>query len=206
MHTTTLSIALLFQGLQRGTNTAAGAGLPLSDGPDLGWLMGVVAALVLAVAGLAFGIRKVLLVTVKQRAAKRELQIVDMLPLGGKRQLAVVRCYDRTFALGLGEKDVSLVAELDHAAVEHDRQQREEERSAAFKERLTAARDRLLGSRGDLEEVLERAEALEPVAAVPAPKPSATGVRSGATHTDQEVVQREVAPTGGPANTREFIA
>jgi hypothetical protein len=36
-----------------------------------------------------------------------------VLPLGGRRQLVVVRCYDRTLALGLGDRDVSLLAELD---------------------------------------------------------------------------------------------
>jgi hypothetical protein len=38
---------------------------------------------------------------------------MDVLPLGGRSRLAVVRCYDRTFLLGMGEREVSLVAELD---------------------------------------------------------------------------------------------
>lgn len=49
----------------------------------------------------------------RARANQRAMKVVDVLPLGGKRQLAVVRCYDRTFVLGLGEKDVNLVTELD---------------------------------------------------------------------------------------------
>ena len=47
------------------------------------------------------------------RNSRSRQQVVDVLPLGGRRQLTVVRCYDRTFALGLGEKDVSLIAEID---------------------------------------------------------------------------------------------
>jgi flagellar biogenesis protein FliO len=54
----------------------------------------------------------------RARAAARSLQVLDVLPLGGKRQLTVVRCYDRTFVLGLGERDVSLVAEIDPVSVE----------------------------------------------------------------------------------------
>ena len=51
--------------------------------------------------------RKLLLKTVKQRASRaRACRWSTSIALGGKRQLAVVRCYDRTFALGLGEKDV----------------------------------------------------------------------------------------------------
>ena len=49
----------------------------------------------------------------RARAARRSLQVLDVLPLGGKQRLAVVRCYDRTFLLGLGEKEVGLVSELD---------------------------------------------------------------------------------------------
>ena len=37
------------------------------------------------------------------RAARRSLQIVDVLPLGGKQRLAVVRCYERTFVVGIGD-------------------------------------------------------------------------------------------------------
>ena len=207
MHPTILSLAL--QGLQRTTGPATGGGLTLSEGPDLGWLMGVVAALVVAACGIAFGFRKLLLKTVKQRASQRELQVVDVLPLGGKRQLAVVRCYDRTFALGLGEKDVSLVAELDHEAIELDRKEREEERSQAFRRRLESARERLLGARGQAE--LEAPVAATPLAPAQAARPLAeqtmiphapdADVPAAPT---SEVVQREVTPRGGA--TTEFVA
>lgn len=47
------------------------------------------------------------------RGAKRSLKVVDVLSLGRKQKLCVVRAYDRTFVLGLGEREVTLVAELD---------------------------------------------------------------------------------------------
>jgi flagellar biogenesis protein FliO len=57
--------------------------------------------------------KKLVAGAVRQRADKRSLQVMDLMPLGGKQRLAVVRCYDRTFALGLGEKEIALIAELD---------------------------------------------------------------------------------------------
>jgi flagellar biogenesis protein FliO len=41
------------------------------------------------------------------------LAVVDVLPLGKRQRAVVVRCYDRNFLIGLGEKEVSLLAELD---------------------------------------------------------------------------------------------
>lgn len=70
-------------------------------------------ALVLAIVGMAWAFRRSVARFWRSRAAARSLQVLDVLPLGGKRQLTVVRCYDRTFALGLGEREVSLIAELD---------------------------------------------------------------------------------------------
>lgn len=84
-----------------------------AGGPDLTRYFTIVAILIAVVIGLGWGFRRMLAGALKQRASKRSLQVVDVLPLGGRRQLTVVRCYDRTFALGLGEKDVTLVAELD---------------------------------------------------------------------------------------------
>lgn len=51
----------------------------------------------------------------RARAAQRSLQVLDVLPLGGKQRLVVVRCYDRSFLLGLGEKEVRSIAELEPA-------------------------------------------------------------------------------------------
>lgn len=87
-------------------------------GPDLTRYFGVLIVLVLAIVGLALGFKKLFARTIQARAAQRHLAIVDLLPLGGKQRLAIVRCYDRTFALGLGDKEVSLVAEIDPVNVE----------------------------------------------------------------------------------------
>jgi len=84
-----------------------------ADGLDLTRYFLVVGALLGAVLLAGLLLKRVISGSLKARASKRSLAVVDVLPLGGKRQLSVVRCYDRTFALGLGDKDVSLVAELD---------------------------------------------------------------------------------------------
>jgi flagellar biosynthetic protein FliO len=86
---------------------------PSADGPDLTRYLLVCGGLLALVAGLAWAVRRLLAGQMRARAARRSLQVLDLLPLGGKQRLAVVRCYDRTFLLGLGEKEVSLVSELD---------------------------------------------------------------------------------------------
>jgi hypothetical protein len=56
----------------------------------------------------------------------------------------VVRCYDRTFALGLGEKDVTLVAELDAViGLEHEREGPTVKDSAPFERLFEVAKSRL---------------------------------------------------------------
>ena len=86
----------------------AGAG-----GPDMTRYLMVCALLLGLIGGLAWLFKRFVATAVKSRAAKRSLQILDVLPLGGKQRMCVVRCYDRTFALGLGDKEVALIAELD---------------------------------------------------------------------------------------------
>ena len=81
--------------------------------PDLTRYILVVVVLIVALVGIAYGFRRLIAGSLKSRASTRSLAVIDVLPLGGKRQLTVVRCYDRTFALGLGEKHVTFVAELD---------------------------------------------------------------------------------------------
>jgi len=88
-----------------------------THGPDMTRYLIVCALLLLAIAGLGFGFRKLIRRTVAARASQRSLAIVDVLPMGGKHKLAVVRCYDRTFLLGLGEREIGLISELD-AAIE----------------------------------------------------------------------------------------
>jgi flagellar biogenesis protein FliO len=81
-------------------------------GPDLTRYFLVCAATISALVGAAWFFRKYLAGHIKARAAKRSLQVLDVLPLGGKQKLVVVRCYDRSFLLGLGEKEVRSIAEL----------------------------------------------------------------------------------------------
>ena len=89
------------------------ADLAPRSGPDLTRYLLVCGGLLIGIVVLAWGFRKLLADQLRARASRRSLALVDVLPLGGKRQLGVVRCYDRTFVLGLGEKDVRLIAELD---------------------------------------------------------------------------------------------
>jgi flagellar biogenesis protein FliO len=84
-----------------------------TEGPDLARYFVVCAILILVTALVAWGFRRLVAGNLRTRAAKRSLQVIDVLPLGGKRRLAVVRCYDRTFVLGLGDREVSPIAELD---------------------------------------------------------------------------------------------
>lgn len=84
-------------------------------GPDLSRYFMVCAILIVVTAGLAWGLKKVIAGNLQQRGTQRSLQVVDVLGLGGKRKLAVVRCYDRTFVVGLGEREITPIAELDGA-------------------------------------------------------------------------------------------
>jgi flagellar biogenesis protein FliO len=98
--------------LAQTSDLAARAG---REGPDLTRYV-VACALLLVVLGLlAWGMRALVAGSVRARAGRRSLQVLDVLPLGGKQRVCVVRCYDRTFALGVGDKEVGLIAELDAA-------------------------------------------------------------------------------------------
>jgi flagellar biogenesis protein FliO len=55
-----------------------------------------------------------------QRSARRSFQVLDVLPLGRSQRLCVVRCYDRTFLIGLGDKELCSISELDQAVVDND--------------------------------------------------------------------------------------
>jgi flagellar biogenesis protein FliO len=99
----------------RESRDASAAGDALAGGlggPNLTSYVLVCAGLVVAIALLGWAFRRFLVGGLRARAAKRSLEVIDALPLGGKRSLAVVRCYERTFVLGLGEREVGLVAEL----------------------------------------------------------------------------------------------
>ena len=84
-----------------------------NTGPDLTRYFVVCGVLLGAITLLAWGFKKLIAGNLSARAAKRNLQILDVLPMGGKQKLAVVRCYDRTFLVGLGDKEISPISELD---------------------------------------------------------------------------------------------
>ncbi len=88
------------------------SGVPV-QGPDLTRYLVVCALTILLVLALAALFRRFAARHLRARAARRSLQVLDVLPLGAKQKLVVVRCYDRSFLLGLGEKEVRSIAELD---------------------------------------------------------------------------------------------
>jgi len=92
---------------------AAPPGAHAWEGPDLTRYFVVCGVLVVAVSAVGLFLRRFLTGTLKRRAALRSLQVLDVLPLGGRQRLVVVRCYDRSFLLGQGEKEVLAIAELD---------------------------------------------------------------------------------------------
>jgi len=84
-----------------------------TEGPDLTRYFIVCATLLVVTAAVAWGFRRLFSGNLRHRAGQRSLHVMDVLPLGGKRRIAVVRCYDRTFVLGLGDHEISPIAELD---------------------------------------------------------------------------------------------
>ena len=89
------------------------AGFGGTEGPDLTRYFTVCAILLVVTGLLAWGSRRLFASGLKKRASQRSLQTLDVLPLGGKQKLVVVRCYDRTFALGVGDHEITPIAELD---------------------------------------------------------------------------------------------
>lgn len=146
--------------------SVARASLGGTDGPDLTRYLLVSSALLLAVAALAFAFRRLVGRSLVAKAARRSLQVMDVLPVGSRQRLAVVRCYDRTFLLGLGERELSLITELDAViAPEGQALPSESDRSAFARLLQRAAPAR------DVAPAAARAEA--PAAAAPIP-PSAS--------------------------------
>jgi flagellar biogenesis protein FliO len=79
---------------------------------DLTRYLLVCGGLIALTLGLAWGLRRLFSGALQRRAGQRSLQLLELLPLGGKRQLGVVRCQDRSFLIGLGEREVHPIAEL----------------------------------------------------------------------------------------------
>ena len=111
-----------------------------TEGPDLTRYLVVCSLLLIAIALLAWGFRRLVGRSITARAARRSLQVMDVLPMGGKQKLAVVRCYDRTFLLGMGEREVSLVAELDPVIEPEQEPEPESSDRAAFGQLLERLR------------------------------------------------------------------
>ena len=88
-------------------------------GPDMTRYALVCAGLLLSILLLGWGFKRFVGSSLRRRAAKRSLAVLDVLPLGGRQKLVVVRCFDRNFLLGVGDKEVNAIAELD--AEEADR-------------------------------------------------------------------------------------
>ncbi|MCA9002284.1 MAG: flagellar biosynthetic protein FliO [Planctomycetes bacterium] len=96
--------------------------LPQPQGPDLTRYFAVLGGVAIVLVMTAYGLKKVVAKGgFRMKGAARSLEVLEVLPLGSRRQMAVVRCYDRTFALGLGEKNVSMLAELDADMIQHER-------------------------------------------------------------------------------------
>ncbi len=87
------------------------------EGPDLTRYLVVCSLLVVGVAGLAFGLKRTVGRSMLSRAKHRSLRIVDVLPMGGRKRMAVVQCYDRTFLIGCGEREFEMISELDAGEV-----------------------------------------------------------------------------------------
>ena len=97
------------------------ADVPQAQGPDLTRYFAVLGGVALVLLLLAFGLKRLVSnSTLGLRKGRKGMQVVEVLSLGSRRQVAVIRCYDRTFALGLGEKSVAVIAELDAEVVQAD--------------------------------------------------------------------------------------
>ncbi len=130
-------------------------------GVDLSRYLFVVGALLGACAVIAWALRKWASGGLRARASRRSLAVVDVLPLGRKRQVAVVRCYDRTFALGLGDREVSLIAELDSALDAGELEAATQGEPVAFERLFESAKARLAARRRGQEEEQESVAAAE---------------------------------------------
>jgi flagellar biogenesis protein FliO len=91
------------------------AARPAREGPDWNRYVFLCAALIVVLGALAWSMRALVAGSARAGSARRSLQVIDVLSLGGKQRVCVVRCYDRTFALGVGDKEVGLIAEIDAA-------------------------------------------------------------------------------------------
>jgi flagellar biosynthetic protein FliO len=125
---------------------APAADLGAASGPDLTRYLLACAGLILLLGCLAWAARRYLSGTLKARAGRRALQVLDLLPMGGKQRLAVVRCYDRAFFIGLGDKEIALLCELDAGTVPAAESGATSTEAQSFADLLTRARPRAAAS------------------------------------------------------------
>jgi flagellar biogenesis protein FliO len=85
------------------------------EGPDWNRYVLVCTVLLAALGALFWAMRALVARSGRVGSLRRSLRVIDVLSLGGKQRVCVVRCYDRTFALGVGDKEVGLIAEIDAA-------------------------------------------------------------------------------------------
>lgn len=88
---------------------------PARSGPDWNRYVLVCVLMLVALGALVWGLRALVARSGRTGSPRRSLTVIDVLSLGGKQRVCVVRCYDRTFALGVGDKEVGLIAEIDAA-------------------------------------------------------------------------------------------
>ena len=101
---------LLLAASSQGTDVARLAG---AEGPDLTRYLVVCGVLVLLIAALAYGFKRLTGSSLRGRFKTRALSTVDVLALGRRQKVALVRCYDKTYLIGCGEKELCLIATLD---------------------------------------------------------------------------------------------
>ncbi len=106
-----MPIALLYAAESSGPAERIVAG-----GPDLTRYLFVCAGLIVFVLAAGWAARRFLSGTLRTRASQRSMQVLDVLPLGNKHRLGVVRCNDRSFLIGFGEGGVRLLTELETVA------------------------------------------------------------------------------------------
>jgi flagellar biogenesis protein FliO len=89
------------------------SGLAGASGPDLTRYLVVCGVLLLLIVALGYGFRRLTAGGLRSRLRSRALSTVDVLALGRRQKVAVVRCYDKTYLIGCGEKELCLLAVLD---------------------------------------------------------------------------------------------
>lgn len=89
--------------------------------PDMTRYLVVSGALLGALFLASFLVRRLVGTSRLTLGSRRGIQILEAASLGGSKKAVVVRCYDRTFLVGVGDKEVCSIAELDSESVDVDR-------------------------------------------------------------------------------------